>query len=81
MVLPERLHVLAQTLNEGADGHHAQINTATGTHGYRLGITLFVADHKEVRHLFQRVLPYFIANLLVAQIRLYSNPLFLQRLG
>ena len=57
-----------QTLNESVDRHYAQIDTATGTHGYRLRFTLFVADHQQVRHLFQRVLAYFIANLLVAQI-------------
>nr|WP_260849085.1 hypothetical protein [Burkholderia thailandensis] len=41
--LLERLDVLTQTLNEGLDGHDTQIDAATGTHGYRLCFTLFIA--------------------------------------
>src|SRR5258708_21201864 len=76
-----RLHVLLQTLKECIDAHHASIDTATSTHGYGLRLTLLVSDNQQIRDLLQRVLSYFIANLLVAQIALYSKPLFLQRLG
>lgn len=40
--LLERAQVFLQTLNEGFDRHHAKIDAATGTHGYRLRITLLV---------------------------------------
>src|ERR1700722_17567058 len=76
-----RLHVLLQALKECIGRHHASIDTATCTHGYGLRLTLLVPDNQQIGDLLQRVLAYFIANLLVAQIALYSNPLFLQRLG
>ena len=78
MALLEQAQIIAQTFNEGIDWHCAKVDTATGTHGYRLGIPLLVADHEEVRHLLKRMLAYFIAYFFVAQIAYGPKPLFFQ---
>jgi len=60
------------------EGHHAQIDIASRTHGHGFRISLFVADYHNVGQLLNRVLAYFIGYFLVTQIGLHSKPLFFQ---
>src|SRR5438445_10683682 len=66
----------AQALGELRLGHRPQVFATARADGNKAIFLLAITDHEEVRHLLQRVFTYFIANLLVTQIRLYAESLF-----
>ena len=66
---------------ERLEGHRTEVLIAPGAHCDGTCCLLLVADDEDVRQLLQRMLPYFIRNLLVAQIQLDPKPLILQRFG
>ena len=61
--------------------HGPKILIATCSNCDCPGSFLFVAKDKDVGQLLQRMLSYFIRNLLVAQIEVDSKPLIFQRFG
>src|SRR6187402_1955816 len=70
-----------QLFDELGHRHAAEVLSATGTYGNGSGFLLAVTDHDEIGHLLQRMLPDFITDFLVAQIRLNPEALSDKGLG
>ncbi len=71
--------VLPDQGNEGLQRHHTQITVTPCPHGNGTSRLLLVAHDEDIGQLLQRMLSYFIRNLLVAQIQLYPKALIRQR--
>jgi len=72
-------NVLDEPLHERFEGHCSEVLIAPGAHCDGTCFLFLVAHDEDVRELLQRMLPYFIRNLLVVQIQLDPKPLILQR--
>src|SRR6266498_1824144 len=78
--LASRRDLLAESRQQGLDGHRPQVLAAAGTHGYQSSLHLLVTDDQLVRQLLQAMFSNFIGYFLVAQIGLDAQAGSLQTL-
>src|SRR5580765_1432970 len=69
------LEFVLQLVGELGNLHRPQVLTRPCTHGDEPEFLFAIADHEKVRNLLQRVFAYFIADFLVAHIRLHAETL------